>query len=301
MGVRHGGDVPIGGRAGGQLACDGVSGADGGQRDAGGIVGRGDGEPRGSSERCSYGIVDGDGGWEEHGAVVDDRSRGCRADSLRGDGVGVGHVDAVPGGNGCCGEPAGVDHGRAARGQRDSGVLCGRWGSERVAADECGVDGISEPDGGGGQPGTRRLHGEREGGLDEMRGNDVGVGHVSGVPVGAGGDGEQASVDERWRGGGEHDGGALSGKRDAERGWARQRGGDGVIERIGVGGEDGARELHRGSADGTDGVRGDIVEVGHIGALPMGSWVMGEPSALDYCDTGSGEHVSCRVVRHCGS
>ena len=53
---------------------------------------------------------------------------------MRGDGVGVGDVGAVPGGAGSSGHAAGGDDGRGARREHDARVLGGRGEHERDAA-----------------------------------------------------------------------------------------------------------------------------------------------------------------------
>ena len=98
---------------------------------------------------------------------------------MRGDGVGVGDVGAVPGGARGGGHATGGDDGGGARRERERGVVGGGRGSERDEGDEQGRDRIGVSDGAWGEPGGGGVHEHDAGGGDGMRGDGVGVGHFS--------------------------------------------------------------------------------------------------------------------------
>ena len=68
-------------------------------------------ERGGGDQRCGGRRSIDDGAWEEYGGqggVYGDSSGG--ADGMRGDGVGIGHVDEVQGRAGGIGDAAGINH-----------------------------------------------------------------------------------------------------------------------------------------------------------------------------------------------
>ena len=115
---------------------------------------------------------------------------------MRGDGVGVGDLGAVPGGAWWSGYPTGGDDGRGARGQHVGGILSGGGGDERDAARERGRDGVGIGDGARVEPGAGGDDGDGAVGADGMRGDGVGVGDVGAVPGGAGRRGDSAGGDD---------------------------------------------------------------------------------------------------------
>ena len=137
---------------------------------------------------------------------------------MRGDVVGAGHISEVQSGAGCAGIEAGGGDGRGAIGERDTGVVDRRAGGERDAGDQQAGIWSSISDGARDEHGEECIHRAGTGGADGMRGNGVGVGHISEVQSGAGRAGiETGSCDGRgeiW----ERDTGVVDGRAGGERG-----------------------------------------------------------------------------------
>ena len=77
---------------------------------------------------------------------------------MRGDGVGVGDIGAVPGDAWGTEDTAGGDDGRGEVGERDAGVDDGRTGGERDAGDEPGSGRVGIDDGARGEHGEDGIH-----------------------------------------------------------------------------------------------------------------------------------------------
>jgi len=186
--------------------------------------------------------------------------------------VGVGDVGAVPGGTRDPGHTAGGDDGGRADRERERHVLRGRGVHESDSRIEPGGDGVGVVDGARGGSWAGCVHGAWTDGADGMRGDGVGVGDVGVVPGGAWCSGHASNDGDGGRACGQHVGGVLGGCGERELGAALEPSGD----RVGVG--DGARvELGTGGLDGAgtcraDGMRGDGVGVGDVGAVPGGTW-----------------------------
>ena len=100
---------------------------------------------------------------------------------MRGDGVGVGDVGAVPGSAGDAGHTACCHDGGRERRKQERDVLCGRGEPERDAAIERCGDGVGIGDGARVGSGAFGVHGAGADGADGMRGDGVGVGDESTV------------------------------------------------------------------------------------------------------------------------
>ena len=125
--------------------------------------------------------------------------------------------------------------------------------------------------------GTRRA--------DRMRGDGVGVGDVGAMHDGRAGDARHRRCCNDGRGARwEHDGGVLDGRREHERGISQQCSRnrlvirDGAWIRAGTGGADGDGPRR------TDGMRGDGVGVGDVGAVQCSKGTCGQSRHL--CDAG---------------
>ena len=192
---------------------------------------------------------------------------------MRGDGVGVGDVGAVHDRGGSSGQPCRcVDRRRASR-DNEHGVICGRRGHEHSRAEQRRKHGIGVGDGAWIWAGTGRTDGDGTGRGDGMRGDGVGVGDLSAMPGRSGraghiygcGDGRTSSgeryrsllyrhEDDDWGGEGiQHGSYRIGGGHGA---WIRA--GDSCLDSNGTG---------RG-----DGMRGDGVGVGDVGAVQDGVW-----------------------------
>jgi hypothetical protein len=103
---------------------------------------------------------------------------------MRGDGVGVGDVGAVPGGAWCSIHAAGGDNGLQARREQLVCSVVGLGGRQCISAAERG-DGVGVGDGAWIRAGARVADCDGTDGADGMRGDGVGVGDVGAVPGGA--------------------------------------------------------------------------------------------------------------------
>ena len=94
---------------------------------------------------------------------------------MRGDGVGIGDVDEVPGGRGGTGIEAGSSDGRGARRERDTGMERGRVRAEHGAGAEHCSDRGGVGDSAGGRDGHGKVHGQGARGSDGVRGIRLGI------------------------------------------------------------------------------------------------------------------------------
>jgi hypothetical protein len=101
---------------------------------------------------------------------------------MRGDAVGIGHIGEVPDDARSAGDTAGGDDGGGAGRERDAGVVGGHGGIERDAATEPSGDRVGVGDGARGEHGACNAHERCSGGAHGMRGDAVGIGHISEVP-----------------------------------------------------------------------------------------------------------------------
>ena len=127
----------------------------------GGVVDRfAPAERRGAGQSgCRHGVGIGDGAWRwawaggVHGGGTD------RADGMRGDGVGVGDVDQVPGGPRCARHAADDDDGGRAEREHVRGNLFRFGERECISSIELGGDGVGVGDGARSRAGAGGVHG----------------------------------------------------------------------------------------------------------------------------------------------
>ena len=98
VGVGDVGEVPGGARGGGHAAGGDDGGGAGREHDGGMVGGQVRGEHDAATEPSRDGIGVDDGAWIEHGACRVHGTGTGGGDRMRGDGVGVGYIGAVPGG-----------------------------------------------------------------------------------------------------------------------------------------------------------------------------------------------------------
>jgi hypothetical protein len=200
---------------------------------------------------------------------------------MRGDGVGVGDVGAVPGVFLGEGNAAGGDDGGRAVRERQRHVLGGCGRHERDSTiQRCG-DGVSVGDGTRGRAGACFLYSGGADGGDGMRGDGLGVGDVGAVPDILGGEGDAAGGDVGGRADREQQRHVLGGCGRHERDRAIQRCGDGVSVGDGAWVWTGACFVYSDGTDGGDGMRGNGVGVGDVGAMPDTLWVEGDAAGGD--------------------
>jgi hypothetical protein len=179
-------------------------------------------------------------------------------------------------GHGATGHAAGGDDGGRAWGSL-SQVMSFDAGSVSVSRRiEPGGDGVGVGDGARGRAGAGAFHGDGEVGADGMRGDGVGVGDVGAVPGGAWCSGHASGLTLTA--------GELSGS--MSEGYSVDVTGMSVMGRgnhAGTGSASvtvhgsslGLVALHGDGTDRADGMRGDGVGVGDVGAVPGGAWVLG--------------------------
>jgi hypothetical protein len=124
-----------------------------------------------------------DGAWGRAGACSADGDDEGWTDGVRGDGVGVGDVGAVPGGAWVSGHSSGDGDRRGAEREHDGGLVGGRDRDERDGTGQCSRDGVSVGDGTRGRAWAAGAYRSCEDRRDGMRGDGVGVGDVGAVPV----------------------------------------------------------------------------------------------------------------------
>jgi hypothetical protein len=114
-----------------------------------------------------------------------------------------------------------------------------------------------------------------------MRGVRVGVGDIGAVPCGARGSGDASCGVDSWITIREHEQGMVGGR------WLGQFDASGKQCRDGIGTSNGTRiepwacSFHGDGAVRADGMRGDRVAVGDIGAMQGGAWGLGNASCGD--------------------
>jgi hypothetical protein len=209
VGVGDIGEVPGHARREGDTTGDDDGGGAGRQRDAGVVGGRGGLEHDGPTEPSGDRVGVGDGARGEHGACDVHGTGSGGAHGLRGDGVGVGDIGALPGHAGSAGHAAGDDDGGGAGRQRDAGVVGGRRGLERDGSTEPSGDRVGVGDGARGEHGAGDVHGTGSGGAHGLRGNGVGVGDIGEVPGDARRAGDAAADDDGGGAGRQRDAGVV--------------------------------------------------------------------------------------------
>ncbi len=165
--------------------------------------------------------------------------------------------------------------------ERDTWMVGGLRRVERDAEAEPGGDRVGVSDGARVEHGACDVHGAGSGKSYWMRGDRVGVGDIGVVHGGAWGSGDETYCVDRCTTMWKHESGMVNGR------WLGQR--DATTEQGGVwiGVSDGARVetwtcgFHGDGAVRADGMRGDRVAVGDIGALHGGARGSGDASCGD--------------------
>jgi hypothetical protein len=202
---------------------------------------------------------------------------------MRGNGLGVGDVGAVPGGAWFSGHASLDGDGWRTCRQHVGGVLCRCWELERdPALEPCG-DGVGVGDGARVEPGGGSLHGDGTRRTHGMRGDGLGVGDVGAVPGGAWCTGHTASDDDCGRSDREHVGRVLCGGSEHERDASWKPCGHGIGVGDGARVESGTGCVDGAGTDGADGMRGDGVGVGDVGAMFVGTGDPGHTAGGDDC------------------
>jgi hypothetical protein len=145
-------------------------------------------------------------------------------------------------------------------------------GMSAMGQGQCSRDGVSMGDGTRGRAGAAGAYRSCEDRRDGMRGDGVGVGDVGAVPDILGGHRDAAGGDDNGRAVRERQRHVLGGCGRLERDRTIQRCGDGVSVGDGTRGRAWACFVYSGGADGGDGMRGDGVGVGDVGAVPDIFW-----------------------------
>jgi hypothetical protein len=251
-------------------------------------------------QRCGDGVSVGFGSFDWTGScfVYNDWTDG--GDGVRGDGVGVGDVGAVPDILWVDGHAAGGDDGGRSSWELDASNVVWCFDLERIIPVECCRDRLGLCDGAWGRAGVCCADGDDEGRTDGVRGDGVGVGDVGAVPGGALVSGHSSGDGDRRGAEREHDGGLVLGRDRDERDGTGQCSRDGVSVGDGTRGRAGAAGAYRSCEDRRDGMRGDGVGVGDVGAVPAVVWSEGDTVGGDYGGRAVRErqpHVLCGCGR----
>jgi hypothetical protein len=225
--------------------------------------------------------------------------------------VGVGDVGAVPGGAWVSGHSSGDGDRRGAEREHDGGLVRGRDRHERDGTGQCSRDGVSVGDGSRGRAGAAGIYRSCEDRRDGMRGDEVGVGDVGAVLDILGGEGVAAGGDDGGRAVRERQRHVLGGYGRDERDRTIQQRRNWVSVGDGTRGRAWACFVYSGGADGGDGMRGDGVGVGDVGAVPDILWGEGDAAGGVYGGRavrerqrhvlgGCGRHERDRTVQRCG-
>jgi hypothetical protein len=186
--------------------------------------------------------------------------------------VGVGDVGAVPGGAWVSGHSSDDGDRRGAEREHDGGLVRGRDRHERDGTGQCSCDGVSVGDGTRGRAGAAGIYRSCEDRRDGMRGDGVGVGDVDAVLGILGGHRDAAGGDDGGRAVRERQRHVLVGYGRDERDRTIQQRRNWVSVGDGTRGRAWACFVYSGGADGGDGMRGDGVGVGDVGAVPDIFW-----------------------------
>jgi hypothetical protein len=209
-----------------------------------------------------------DGAWGRAGVCGADGDDEGRTDGVRGDGVGVGDVGAVPGGAWVSGHSSGDSYVRGAEREHDGRLVRGRDRDERDGTGQCSRDGVSVGDGTRGQTWAAGAYRSCEDRRDGMRGDGVGVGDVDAVSHILGVEGDAAGGDDNGRSVRERQRHVLGGCGRHERGRTIQQYSNRVSGSDGTWGRAWVCFVYSAGTDGGDGMRGDGVGVGDVGAVP---------------------------------
>ena len=152
-----------------------------GQRESRVVGGRGGREHDATAQQGRDRIIISDGARVGLGYRIVHRESAHRPYRVRGDGLAVRHVLEVLGWSGIGGDAASGDDGRGAWRQFESSVVCGRRRTECVTELESSRDGVGVNDGAWCVLWVDAAHKYPSGGSHEMRGDGMGVGHVSEV------------------------------------------------------------------------------------------------------------------------
>jgi hypothetical protein len=219
-------------------------------------------------ECCRDRVLLCDGAWGRVGTCGADGDDEGRTDGVRGDGVGVGDVGAVPGGAWVSGHSSDDGDVRGAEREHDGGLVRGRDRDERDGTGQCSRDGVSVGDGTRGRAGAAGAYRSCEDRRDGMRGDGVGVGDVGALPAILWGEGDSKGGDDGGRAVRERQRHVLGGCGRHERDRTIQQRRNRVSGSDGTRGWAGACFVYSAGTDGGDGMRGDGVGVGDVGAVP---------------------------------
>ena len=131
---------------------------------------------------------------------------------MRGDGVGVGDVGAVPCSKDAGGQPCGCIDSRRASRDDEHGAICGRRGDEHSRTEQHSKHGIGVGDGAWIRAGDGSTDGDGTRRGDGMRGDGVGVGDVGAVQDGVWRERKRRDDGDGGGEGRELDGGMVGGR-----------------------------------------------------------------------------------------
>ncbi len=194
---------------------------------------------------------------------------------MRGDRVGVGHIGTVHGGARGSGDTADGDDGNRACGHRKHGIVNRYWKHKLSSVDQQGGEKVDACAVVRVWFWTCGFNGSGAVRTDGIRWDRVGVGDIGAMQVGAWISGYTECGDDSRRVASQRNHNILDEHWHGERNEGIQQGGD----RVGI--SDGTRgwfwkcDFHDDGAVRTDGMRGDRVGVGDIGAVHGGAWVSG--------------------------
>ena len=185
--------------------------------------------------------------------------------------MGFGDIDAMPCGARVSGDAACGDDGRGAIRQQNHGMLDGHWQGELDEWIQQGGDRVGVGDGTRGWFCAFCFHADCAVRADGMGGDTVGVGDIGAVQGGAWVSGDETYCVVSWRTIWEHERGMVGGR------WICQRDASGKQCRDGIGIIHSARVepwacgIHGDGAGRADGMRGDSMGVGDVGAVQSGT------------------------------
>jgi len=231
-----------------------VSGPTGTERDA-------------AEQHAGDGIHVADNAWGKHGSRLVYGTDAARTDRMRGNGMGIRNVGAMPHESQQQGNSTAGNDSRSTIGERESCVVGGRDGHEHDATGQRGLDGILVSDGARVGLGHHGIHRARSWRPYGMRGDGLGVRHVCEVLGGSGIRGHAAGVDDgrgAWR---QYEPRVVCGRCRSEYGTECEPSRD----RVGI--SDGTRSklractIYRNGSRGAHRMRGDGMGVGHLGEV----------------------------------
>ncbi len=201
---------------------------------------------------------------------------------MRGDRLGVGDIGALPCGARGSGDASCCHDSWITIREHERGMVGACCSGQRDASGKQCRNRIGASDGTRVEPWACWFDGDGAIRADGMRGDRVGVRDIGAVPCGARGSGNASCGDDGRGAARQYDGSTLSGPWFCERHVvSREPSGDRVGVGDGARGEHGACWLDGDGAVRADGMRGDRVEVGDVGAMPCGARGSGDASCGD--------------------